>query len=57
MNNLDPGTNGGVGVAASMACGLGIRALTIVGPLFGVIVAVVAVCTLAMFEGATDPNS
>jgi len=57
MNDLDPGMNGGVGVGASVACGLGVRALALIGPVFGVILAVVAVCTLAMFEGATAPGS
>ena len=57
MNDLDPGINGGVGVGAAMACGLGVRALAMIGPVFGVILAVVAVCTLAMFEGATDNGS
>lgn len=56
MNDLNPSTQGGLGVGASMACGLGIRALEIVGPVFGIIVAVVAVCALAMFEGAAESN-
>ena len=56
MNDLDPSMNGGIGVGASVACGLGVRALALIGPVFGVILAVVAVCTLAMFEGATAPN-
>jgi uncharacterized membrane protein len=56
MNDLDPSMDGGVGVAAAMACGMGIRALAVVGPLFGVILGTVAVCTLAMFVGATESS-
>jgi hypothetical protein len=54
--NDQPGTNGVVGVGAAIGCGLGARALLMVGPIFGLVLMTVAACTLMMFEAAIDPS-